>query len=95
MYILSSYLPLVAIMTAVISVDSTSLPPTELSHVLLKQFNSSDRRRRAKKRWNEESVYKYYVTSRGSDGEFIDASNQFFWNKTHGVAMELGAVDGM
>jgi hypothetical protein len=34
------------------------------------------------------------VKSRGSDGEFIDAANHFFWNKTDGIAMELGAVDG-
>mmetsp|Transcript_18261 Transcript_18261/g.30452 ORF Transcript_18261/g.30452 Transcript_18261/m.30452 type:complete len:331 (-) Transcript_18261:103-1095(-) len=47
------------------------------------------------KKWNEKNVRKYFVTSRGSDGEFIDASNHFFWNKTDGIAMELGAVDGI
>ena len=64
------------------------------SSVLLKYSDVNHHDRKPKKKWKEVNVRKFYVTSRGSDGEFIDASNHFFWNKTDGIAMELGAVDG-
>ena len=31
---------------------------------------------------------------RGSDGEGLDAFEEFFWGMTHGVVMEIGGVDG-
>jgi hypothetical protein len=71
------------------------LPFQELpANVLLKYTDVHVHNWKAKKKWSEKNVKRYYVQSRGSDGEFMDASNHFFWNKTDGIAMELGAVDG-
>ncbi len=40
-------------------------------------------------------VHKFAIHTLASDGEFLDAINHFFWNKHNGVAMELGALDGV
>ena len=74
---------------------NASLSNIELPSTVLRKYidiNVHDHKR--KRLWKEIDMRKYYVKSRGSDGEFIDAANHFFWNKTDGIAMELGAVDG-
>lgn len=46
------------------------------------------------------SSFRQFVTlglnagSGATDGEVVDALEHFFWGKTHGLAMELGAADG-
>ena len=34
------------------------------------------------------------VVNHAADGEIVDALEQFFWGQTHGLAIELGALDG-
>lgn len=83
------------LLLACLSAASSPVPIyTELPSTVLLKFKNLSEYPHPKKKWKDSQVKKYYITSRGSDGEFIDASNHFFWNKTDGLAMELGAVDG-
>ena len=42
----------------------------------------------------EFSEYHLVRTDGFTDGEHVDALEHFFWGKTHGIAMELGALCG-
>lgn len=91
MKLCNSFVCLTFVLAVKSVLSSVELPST----VLLNQsIDVNIHPKRWTKKWKERNVRKYYVTTRGSDGEFIDASNHFFWNKTDGIAMELGAVDG-
>lgn len=79
----------------ILSLALAALP----NNVLLTSTNFSECKRVPERilkgRWAEADVERFRVGSLGSDGELIDATNHFFWNKPCGIALELGAVNGV